>query len=695
MKPNANRRPAAPDRDARGRLSSIRRFGRKSWPAALALLSVAGVAATITSESIRPGFALLDTAGGSGGAQPVRPPRTDPLWPAIDEWQRLRQSDRLPFGDYARFLIAHRGWPGELAMRRAAERQILPDQTDPSLVAQFFNAFPPLSAAGRVRYAEALASLGQTDKARTAAVAAWTMSPLSADDEARITSRFGSQFTPSEQDQRMEVLLWGRASSAAARQLALVSAQRRPIYAARLAFQTQAADAAAQATAVGPDAEHDAGFIIDRALWLRATAREVDARTYLAQAETLAAPAFDPPTYLATLLTFASAAAHDGQWALAYGIAANLDHAFPAGSDVRPRDLKERDPYTSLAWLAGTTALKQLNRPRDAEAMFRKYTLASQSPGSQAKGDYWAGRAAQAAGDGPAANAHYADAAVNIDQYYGQLASERLGRVLAVPADPAPVAIAPEIRSAFDNREVVRAARLLGQQQDWQNQTQFVRKIAADADSDTDHALAADLSREIHRPDLGVIVSRNARKSGGRDPIRIGFPTVPIPPAMQSHWTMIHAIARQESQFDREALSPVGARGLVQLMPATAKEQAGKLGLPWNPSRLTEDIGYNVMIGSSFFDRMLNYYQGNYVLAVASYNAGPGNVNKFIRANGDPRLPGVDVVDWVEAIPLTETRAYVQKVLENAVVYDLFNPERSRLPEKDRLSYYLGKKAPG
>jgi soluble lytic murein transglycosylase len=158
---------------------------------------------------------------------------------------------------------------------------------------------------------------------------------------------------------------------------------------------------------------------------------------------------------------------------------------------------------------------------------------------------------------------------------------------------------------------------------------------------------------------------------------------------------MIHAIARQESQFDREAMSPVGARGLTQLMPATAKEQAGKLGLPWDPSRLTEDIGYNVMIGSSFFDRMLNYYQGNYVLAVASYNAGPGNVNRFIRANGDPRQPGVDVVDWIEAIPLTETRAYVQKVLENAVVYDLFNPERARTPQKDRLSYYLGKKDAG
>ncbi|HWI84943.1 MAG TPA: lytic transglycosylase domain-containing protein [Sphingomonas sp.] len=689
MKPFGNPWRRAPDRDAPPRLSSVARFG----PAALVLLSVGAGAAALTIQTTQSTSTQPEATASSNPG--IRPARTDPLWPAIDEWTRLRANDRLPFADYGRFLIAHRGWPGESALRRAAERQIAPDQSDPTLVVQFFDLYPPLSSTGRVRYAEALAALGQSARARNAAAAAWTMSPLSADDEALLTGRFGGQFTPFEQDQRMEILLWARATGSATRQLNLVTAQRRPIYAARLAFQTQAPDAAEQGAAIGPDAEHDAGFIIDRALWLRNTLRETEARAYLSQPEVLAAPAFDPQTYLTTLLSFASAAAKDKQWSLAYGIAANLDHAYPTGTDIRTRDLKERDPYTSLAWLAGTAALKQLNRPRDAEAMFRRYSLAAQTPGSQAKGEYWAGRAAQIAGDPTAATTHFSAAAANVDQFYGQLATERLGRAIAVPADPPPIAIPTEIRAAFAQHEVVRAARLLGEQRDWQNQTQFIRKIAADCESDSDHALAAELARTILRPDLGVIVSRNARKSGARDPIRIGFPTVTVPPAWASHWTMIHAIARQESQFDREAMSPVGARGLTQLMPATAREQAGKLGLPWDPSRLTEDIGYNVMIGSSFFDRMLTYYQGNYVLAVASYNAGPGNVNKFIRANGDPRLPGVDVIDWIEAIPLTETRTYVQKVLENAVVYDLFNPARARTPVKDRLSFYLGKKDAG
>jgi soluble lytic murein transglycosylase len=327
--------------------------------------------------------------------------------------------------------------------------------------------------------------------------------------------------------------------------------------------------------------------------------------------------------------------------------------------------------------------------------MFMRYAAASQTPGSQAKGEYWAGRAAETAGDRPGAQAHYANAARNVDQFYGQLATERLGKTIVAPADPPAVPVPAEARTAFRQSEIVRAARLLGQQRRWQDQTQFVRTIAQTAKTDQDHVLAGELAREMSRPDLGVIVSRAARTSGTRDPIRIGFPTMPVPPVMESHWTMIHAISRQESQFDREALSAANAKGLMQLMNPTAKEQAGKIGLPWDPARLTADPGYNVMLGSSFFDRLLTYYNGSYVLAVASYNAGPGNVNKFIRANGDPRMPGIDMIDWIEAIPFTETRSYVQKVLENAVVYDLFNPERARTPDKDRLSYYLGKKSAG
>jgi len=170
---------------------------------------------------------------------------------------------------------------------------------------------------------------------------------------------------------------------------------------------------------------------------------------------------------------------------------------------------------------------------------------------------------------------------------------------------------------------------------------------------------------------------------------------VPVPATQQEYWSMIHAIARQESQFNRDAVSHAGARGLMQLMPGTARETAGKLGLSYNPGSLNADTDYNIQLGSTYLQRMLAYYGGNYPLAVAAYNAGPGNVNKWIRANGDPRLPGGDMVKWVEQIPIFETKNYVQRVLENAVVYDLMNPERARSRGPANLSWYLGKNRPG
>ena len=159
-------------------------------------------------------------------------------------------------------------------------------------------------------------------------------------------------------------------------------------------------------------------------------------------------------------------------------------------------------------------------------------------------------------------------------------------------------------------------------------------------------------------------------------------------------WSMTHGITRQESSFDPYAVSHAGARGMMQLMPATAREQAGKMGLGYDFGRLTSDPAYNVSLGSAYYARLLNTWGGNHVLAVASYNAGAGNVRKWVRAYGDPRQPGTDVVRWIERIPFMETRGYVQRVLENSVVYDRLNPQTASTGGV-HLSTYLGKSRPG
>jgi soluble lytic murein transglycosylase len=660
-----------------------------------AFVSVAAMAANVVPSL--PGPAARQP-GDQPLAVPARPeparPRFDPLWGAIMEWKRLRQSDSLLFSDYARFLVAHPGWPGEAALRRTAERR-LDSAGGSGEIVPFFMRFPPLTTVGKARFAEALAATGRTADARTAAADAWVAGALPPDVEARMLARFSAVLTPALHDRRMEQLLWDRATTAAGRQIVWTSALRRPVYEARLAMQLNQPDAAAKVAGAGAGAERDAGFVADRAMWMRDTGQGSVARAWLAQPRTFDQPPFDAKEWLKTLLVFARASANDGQWGYAFDIARLADTAFPTGTDVRTRSLGERDDYTSLVWLGGIAALERLNRPRDALIMFNRYAQAAQSPQTQSKGWYWAGRAAQAAGDTVAANGFYKQAAVHVDQFYGQLAAERVGQAIAMPPEPLMVAIPPEQRAAFANSEIVRAARLLGGTGEWQDQTQFIRTIAQNAKTDADHVLAGELANLIGRPDLGVMVSRFARNSGARDPVRIGFPQLSVPGPYENLWVMIHAITRQESQFDRTATSRVGAKGLMQLMPGTAREQAGKLGLPYDYDRLTSDPPYNITLGAAFFQRMLDYYGGSHVLAVASYNAGPGNVNKWLAANGDPRVPGVDVVDWIEAIPLSETRGYVQRVLENAVVYDMLHPQRARMPAQNRLSAYLGKRTVG
>lgn len=674
----------APNRFGYPNLSSR---SRRLFTGLTLLASTAAFAVTVAPE-LAPAPAVQSPAPGAPAW------RSDLLQGVIGEWRRLQQSDSLPFQDYAAFLIAHPGWPGESAMRRAAERRISADSYDRGLVVTFFTRFPPLTAAGQTRYAEALAATGRTAEARTNAAAAWVTKGLSLDDETRLLARFGAGMTPADHDRRMERLLLDRATTAATRQVVNVSPAKRALYAARLALLRNDPDVDARIAAAGDAVNHDPGYMIERARYLRDRSDSMGARIWLGQSRDLTSPPFDTAAFLSDLLSFARAANADRQYDMALAIAKHAEQAFPPGTRIRDRPFVERDDYTSLMWLAGTVALQKLARFDDAVTMFDRYSRAAQTPGTQTKGWYWAGRAAERGGKADWAKSYLNQAAIHVDQFYGQLAAERLGRDLIIPPEPPRNIASPSERASFEASEVVRAARLLGQVGQWQDQTAFIRLIAANAKTDSDHILAGELAKSMNRPDLGVMVSRAARSSGTPDPLRIGFPEVPVPQAMNGHWTLIHAISRQESQFDRQATSRTGARGLMQLMPATAREQAGKLGLAYDPLRLAQ-IDYNVMLGSAFFDRMLNYYSGNYVLAIASYNAGPGNVNKFIKANGDPRMPGVDVVDWIEAIPFAETRGYVQKVLENAVVYDLLNPSRARSATKNRLSSYLGKVRPG
>ncbi|WP_293648600.1 lytic transglycosylase domain-containing protein [Sphingopyxis sp. RIFCSPHIGHO2_12_FULL_65_19] len=673
-------------------MTSLTRISRFALAAAL-LIPTAAHASELTPEQMAWYRAQMGLASQSGA-----PPSTNSVGDAVLEWRRLTANSGASFDQLSRFLMANKGWPDSDKMRTRAEKAISLDSYDPTRTLAYFQAYPPQTASGQLRYALALNASGRRDDAHAAVRRAWTGGPLDEYETSRALSMFPGAITPADHDARMDRLLWLGATSAASRQLAYTSPDKRSIFAARLAMRSSAVDAAFQAAAVesaNPSIiRTDPGYITDKATWLRASGRVGEARALLAAPRSLSRAPTDTEEWLETLLTNARQADAGGDKMTAYNIARQLDDAFPAGTVIRETPLGVRDDYTSLAWLAGQLAFKDLRRPAEAVRLYRAYGEAARSAQTRTKGFYWAGRAALAAGDRNGANAHFADAAQHYDQFYGQLALERLNRPQPKPTPNPTIAVSSAEQRMFEDDRLVRAARALGEIGAWREQSLFLRALAQKASSPSDHVLAGKLASQIGRPDLGVMIGRSAQ-ANSLDAVEVsGFPTVRVPAGHESNWTFIHAITRQESQFDRAAISHAGARGMMQLMPGTAREVAGKLGMSYNAGSLTTDTNYNMMLGSTYFQQMLRYFGGSYPLAVAAYNAGPGNVNKWLRANGDPRTGSIEMLDWIEAIPIFETRNYVQRVLENAVVYDTLR-DGSGARQQAPLSFYLGKRTPG
>ena len=611
---------------------------------------------------------------------------------ALQRWKMLSTSANYTFGEYASFLIMYPDWPDSEAMRKNAEQAIDVGGYSPNQAVAYFDRLPPLTNGGRAKYALALDATGDKARAESIAREAWRGGPLSDDDEVRLQALVGPRLSAADHDARIDRLLWSGATRAAERHIAYASPQRRAAFMATLAIKLKSPDAMMRVQEAGGSLRGEASYLAAQADQLRISGNSFAARELLASRSNLVAPAPVLKDWYKLLLTHAQAAANDGQYEVAYRIASRVDDAAPPGLIMVDQDLTTRDQYTSLTWLAGTLAMERLGRPRDAVQMFGRYAAAAKSPQTRSKGLHFAGKAAAQSGDATGASRYYTDAAVYYDSFFGQLSLEQLRR----PLPPVPgVAIAPPPLADSNAPPVYLAAALASKYGSWKDQSNFLRAISRNAKTPADFVSAIGLSKKIGRPDLAVMAGRSARYFGYADLVGIGYPTVNVPASQSHNWTLAHAIMRQESQFDKAAVSGAGARGLMQLMPGTARETSGKIAMAYRPDALTVDTDYNISLGSTYIQRMLDYYGGSYPLAIAAYNGGPGNVNKWLKAYGDPRTGQIGIMEWIEKIPLTETRDYVYRVLENAVMYDHLHPEHARVRSATPLSVYLGKTSPG
>ncbi len=634
---------------------------------------------------------VLPMIGGGGewdaARTAARAGRTGDMAMVIERWKILSRTDAADFGSYSGFVLSYPGFPSEEKLRRYAEKALDRESIDSARLVAYFDRKPPLTNAALARYALALSATGRSE-AKAKGMSAWRGGAMGDASEAAISGWLADKLSPADQNARMDALLWAGAINQAKRQIVNVSPQAQPMFAARLAalIGNDTDDFGIAATA---GTRSDPGWLYNRARQLRRLGQSQYAAQLLASRDLLSRLPLDPEKWIDLQLD----AAKDAEASTAIQIASRIDDGFAPGTDISRLSFTLRDQYTSLMWLAGQKALLQMSDPRAAAPLFWRYGAAARTPQTRSKGFYWAGRAMAQAGDMRGAERYYAAAGAYPDQFYGMLALERLGQPLP-PLDSYPTVVPTRNeRAAFMARPLTQAVREVAVESDWPTAVLFFREIAEQADSEADHVLVADLARELGRRDMGVILGQAAHIDGHGIYRHTSFPLIPVPQG--SDWTMVHAITRQESQFASSAISHAGARGMMQLMPGTARMVAGKMGLPYDLSALTNDSSYNLRLGNETFARDMDAFGGSYPLAVAAYNAGPGNVRKWLRANGDPRDGSVDWINWIERIPFIETRGYVQHVLENVVVYEAMNPERARYKGANPLSHFLGKRAPG
>ncbi|MCX7676936.1 MAG: lytic transglycosylase domain-containing protein [Alteraurantiacibacter sp.] len=601
-----------------------------------------------------------------------------PMAGEIARWQALYddRSAQLPFERYSSFLLANPGFPDETTLRSRAEQRLAREFVSNEVLLTYFDRFPPLGNFAKAHYALALAG---RDAAAAAALAreAWRGGEMSEVAEATIAATYGQNFTLQDQDARMDALLWQRDAAAAARQIGRTSEARRAIFQARLAI-LQGGDGATN----DPAALTDPGYLYNRSRELRQKGRQGEAIALLANRAALASRPFDTAAWIGELLAVARLADSSN----AVRIAASADDAFAPEEDISQGSFRLRDDYTSLMWLGGTKALWELGDAASAAPLFYRYGAAARTPQTRSKGFWWAAHAAARAGDSATATHYYEMAARYPDRFYGQLALEALGRPMPSFAALPQAEISEEARAAFRSQPITRAVAEVARDAPWHVGIRFYRAIAEQAEGVEGHLLVAELAREIGRRDLAVNLADAAGADGLDGFTAIGFPRLQHPPG--TYFTMIHAIARQESQFAENAISHAGARGLMQFMPATAQEEARRANMSYSASRLIEDPAYSMQLGSNHIERLLRTYNGSYPLAIAAYNAGPGNVNRWLRENGDPRTGAISWPEWIERIGFSETRTYVHRVLENAVVYEHLYPDLTRGNSR-RLSDFL------
>ncbi len=570
----------------------------------------------------------------------------------VIEWQRLRAGEgRL--GDYEDFLARRPDWPGLPLLREKGETAVARSD-DPARVIAWFDAGLPETGVGALAYVRALLASGRAADAETEAMRAWASLPFAAEDEQALID-LAPEAVGFVHELRLTNLLWEGRTTEAERMLKRVPADLQAVARARLALQTDGKGVTGLIDAVPKSRAGDAGLAYDRFVWRMKNELYDEALELILDRSESAESLGRPEAWAERRAVLARYMMRNGKASEAYRVAAN--HYLPTDSGATA--------YADLEFLAGFIALRRLNDPAAALKHFRQLLAAVSTPISLARAQYWIGRAEEASGrDGTTS---YRAAAVHQTAFYGLLAAERLG--LSLDSGLLGKPGTPDWRgAAFTQSSVLAAAELLLKAGDRTLAKRFLLQLGESQDA-TGLAQLADMALDWGEPHLALLVAKAAAERGLILPH--AYYPVPefVPDGLSVSRALALSISRRESEFDPAARSSADARGLMQVLPGTAKLMAGKLGKTYDASKLISDPAYNVTMGAAYLAQMAEEFGPSVALIASGYNAGPGRPRRWITEIGDPRRPDVDVIDWIETIPFAETRTYVMRVAEGVVIY--------------------------
>lgn len=567
-------------------------------------------------------------------------------------WAILRTAPKTEadFASTWRFLREQPDWPEPEVLRRQAEDRISAE-TPAADVFRYFTALPPLTSTGHMRRLEAAQTASPNDVAKFARDT-WQNATLRNADETDFLNRFSQLLTPQDHIARFDRLMREGRPQVARELLSKLPPDYQPVANARLAMATRAADAPTVIRGVSAAKLNEPAIRLERAQWLRRTGKLDEAKTALVgppanQAANQANAWWNERNLVARDLLSA------GKPADAYSVV--VGHGMSRGA-----------AFAEAEFLAGWIALRHLRKPADALKHFQTLHDGVTTDISRSRGAYWLARTHEAAGRAKEATDWYTRAAGYGQTFYGQLAARKVPNAGSrLPVDP----VANETdRKSLGSRELVTMARYLGQAGDYERARPFLLQLARTVTAPGETALLAQLAVELKRPDVALTIARRATLNGVTL-FDTAFPVVDLGATGSIERALALAVTRQESAFNAAAVSSSGALGLMQLLPGTARDVAGRVGVPFIQEKLTRDPAYNVQLGSQYLAEMLQRFGGSYEIALAAYNAGPNRVARWLESVGDPRAGKIDMVDWIEMIPFRETRDYVQRIMEGVVVY--------------------------